>query len=145
MITDKLTIFGAGEDVTNICDLTAKCAEKLEFEPCKTVLYATDVCADQGGTGELVILPCDIKDKVSAGRVFTYSLSGDMADVTLLNLQNRENTTCFEVLSGTAMSRVYVPRISEYTWEQAFACVSVLCAWGVSVNSAVSQINSILK
>ena len=146
MITDKLTVFGDREDVANICDLTAKCAETLGLAPCETVLCASEnVPVSQASDAALVVLPYEIKEKAKGKRVFTYSESESGADAVLLNLQNRESTTCFEVLSGTDMSRVFVPLSSDCTCTQVLACVSVLCAWGAPVSDAVSAVNSILK
>ncbi len=146
MITDKLTIFGDREDVTNICDLLEKCAQSLGVELADTVLYAQEIleCAHYS-QDVCVILPYALKDKISGGKMLTYSEKESAADVTLLNLQKREANMCFEVLSGASMSRVFVPYGSGYTSEQVLACVSVLCAWGASVSGAVSKINSILK
>ncbi len=146
MITDKLTVFGDEADVTNICDLTAKCTDSIGFEPLKTVLYTAEDAESATHPDDVcVILPYALKDIVNGGRVLTYSESVSAADVTLLNLQKREANVCFEVLSGTSMSRVFVPFHSGYTSKQVLACVSVLCAWGASVSHAVSAINSILK
>lgn len=146
MITDKLTVYGGEEDVTNICDLTAKCTKSMGLEPLKTVLYTAE---DAGCTTHpddvCVVLPHELKDTINGGRVLTFSEGVSMADVTLLNLQKRDTSICFEVLSGTSMSRVFVPFECGYTSKQVLACVSTLCAWGASVNCAVSAINSILK
>ncbi len=146
MITDKLTIFGDREDVTNICDLLSECTCALGLEARDTVLYMSEDSRSASYPDSVcVVLPYEIKDKISGGRVLTYSEKESSADVTLLNLQKRDTSLCFEVLSGTSMSRVFVPYGKDYTTAQVLACVSVLCAWGGSVNEVVSKINSILK
>ncbi len=146
MITDKLTIFGDREDVTNICDLLSKCSCDLELEAKDTALYVSEVpsVADYP-EGVCVVLPYEFREMVSGGRITTFSEKDSNADVTLLNLQKRKSALCFEVLCGTSMSRVFVPYDKGHTCSQVLACVSVLCARGVSVNDAVSKINSILK
>ncbi|MBQ4568453.1 MAG: hypothetical protein IJA62_00090 [Ruminococcus sp.] len=146
MITDKLTIFGDREDVTNICDLLSKCGCHLESEAKDTVLYVSEVPDNTAYPESVcVVLPHELRERVSGGRITTYSEKDSNADVTLLNLQKRETAFCFEVLCGASMSRVFVPYGKGYTCLQVLAGISVLCAWGVSALDAVSKINSILK
>ncbi len=146
MITDKLTIFGDSEDVTAVCDLICKCSQLLDVQLCECIVYIGDVSEPcKASADKAVIVPYEYKDKITQGRVMTYSATQTAADVASLNLQKRENALCFEVLSGAQMSRVFIPYNTNCTQSQVLVCAGVLCASGVSVNKAVETINSILK
>lgn len=148
MITDKLTIFGDREDVTRICDLINKCAGTLEVKGNEVVAFVEDVPEQEGDSfgGSSLVIPFEVRDKVvSEGGIVTFSETENSADVSSLNLQQRTHNLCFEVLSGTFMSRVFIPNESNYTPRQVLVCVSILSAWNVDVDKIIPVINESLK
>lgn len=149
MNTNDLTIYGGREDVSLITQLIEDCEEILELDLTPIAVYA--LCAP------------DEKNKIpeSAKRVvlchedatllpketdrLTYSFSDSRADVSALNLQQRQSGTSFEILYGSHMGRVYIPKECKYSKDHILVAASVLCAWGVAIDKILSVINELIK
>lgn len=148
MITDKLTIYGDKENKECILSLVEKCSRVISPE-CEGAQVFTQGCSEEllkGADSPCVIL--EYKDKASVAenvKCITYSLSDSRADVTALNVQNREHSVCFELLHNVFMSRVFIPNTSGYTPLQVLICSAVLLSAGVSAQQIVETLNDILK
>ena len=93
-----------------------------------------------------VVLPFDLKLTLTEDvRKLTYCLDGTSGDVSALNIQKRETCTCFEVLYGVFMSRVFIPFDSKYTVKQVLLCVCIMCGWGASIDKLIPLVNELLK
>ncbi len=148
MITEKLKIYGEKSKARLVSELLHKCSEKLTLSISQTQVFLPDcseVFVQNGITHNLIL---DYKD---AGKLaentqhFTYSLTDSRADVTALNVQQREHCVCFELLKGSFMSRVFIPHSSEHTPETVLVVCSVLFMWSVSAEQIVEVINELLK
>lgn len=148
MITEKLQIYGDKENVQGVQELLAKCIDMLDVEVTQTLVYTdkpdkTVNCDD--GISQVVV---DYEDKdavCSDNGVTTYSFSDSRSSVTALNEQKKENFTCFELLSGVSMSRIFIADAHTYTAKQVLVCTAVLCALGVTAEKTVETINGLLK
>ncbi len=78
-------------------------------------------------------------------RLVTFSRNNTSADVTSLNLQQRETCRSFEVLSGSSMGRVYVPYSCNYSMDQILIAVAVMCALGAALDDILTSLNGFLK
>lgn len=148
MITDKLTIYGDKEKAQLVSALAEKCADALSLEGVKTQVYLHPLSDEITGEidAECVIVEYKDKEAVPEGvRCVTYSLSDSRADAAALNIQNREHSSCFELLHQVFMSRIFIPHTSEYTPEQVLVCAAVLLSTGASADKIVTTINELLK
>ncbi len=148
MITEKLTIYGDKENKECIMTLLEKCAQVLSPES-MSVQVLTDTLPEDfcvSSDTQCVVLDYKDKEKLPEGvGVTTYSLSDSKSDVMALNIQNREQSVCFELLYKMFMSRVFIPHTRGYTPKQVLISSAVLLALGVPAEKIVETINEILK
>lgn len=149
MLKDKLTIFAKEEDTQCILELVLKCIDRADIN-----MVSLLAVADETNKGEVilpkntrcVVLPFDLKLTLTEDvRKLTYCLDGTSGDVSALNIQKRETCTCFEVLYGVFMSRVFIPFDSKYTVKQVLLCVCIMCGWGASIDKLIPLVNELLK
>ena len=148
MLKDKLTIYANEEDAQRIRGLVLECVQNMEIN-------MVDMVAIAAAYTEAIELPAQIRCvvlsdesdlKVSSDvRKIKYSLNSTKGDICALNVQKRSTCTCFEVLYGVFMSRVFIPDHSLYTPEQVLMCVCILCGWGASIDKLIPAINELLK
>ncbi len=147
MITDKLTIYGDKENKERIEALLMKCTQILSLEWTDTQVY-TDSLPESVtlSVARNTVLEYKEKERLSEGvKYVTYSMSDSRSDVTALNVQNREQSVCFELLHKSYMSRIFIPHTREYTPKQILICSAVLLSMGVTAEKIVETINEILK
>ena len=147
MITDKLTIYAQIEDVNNVCELVSGCIPKTEINMVPLAAFAPNE--------KFCTLPSDVRCVVLQYgawaeldenlRKLTYSIEDTKGDIAALNIQKRETCTCFEVLYGVFMSRVFVSLGSKYTVTQVVLAICILCGWGASIDKIIPLINELLK
>lgn len=149
MIQDKLTIFANEEDTESIFELVLKCIDKADINMVFLLAVADGTNKDNLTLPEgirCVVLPFDMKGFVPSDvRKITYCEGGASGDISALNVQKRETCTCFEVLYGVFMSRVFIPFGSKYTVKQVLLCVCIMCGWGASIDKLIPLLNELLK
>lgn len=148
MITEKLQIYGDKENVRRVRELLFKCLGVLNAEVTGTIVYTDkpDKVIRSDDKNSQVVINIEDKESVSSGEnVFTYSFGDSRSDVVALNEQKKENFTCFELLSGVSMSRIFIADIHTYTAKQVLVCTAVLCAMGITAEKTVETINGLLK
>lgn len=148
MLKDKLTIYAKEEDAQRIRGLVLECVQNTE-------LNLVDMVAVAATCTEGVEIPEDVRCVVMPEesdlalcediRRIKYSLNSTKGDICALNVQKRSTCTCFEVLYGVFMSRVFIPDESLYTPEQVLISVCILCGWGASIDKLIPVINELLK
>lgn len=148
MITDKVTVYGNKENTLNICDLLLKCTENIDIPDVNLDVYLREYKKEISALDKdrTLIIPLEERENVPDNiKYITYSDTDSKADVSSLNVQKRDSVLCFEILSTTSMSRVFIPYTEKYTIQQVLVCASVLYALGVPIKQTVSLINEILK
>ena len=148
MLKDKLTIYADKTNEECIRQLVSDCIQSIDIN------MVSLAAADSGFGGAVsfdkdlrcVVLPFGFDAKIPEGvRQLTYSINGTKGDIAALNVQKRTQCTCFEVLYGVFMSRVFIPLESIYTVEQVLLCICILCGWGASIDKLVPLVNELLK
>ena len=148
MLKDKLTIYAEKGDAERINALVYECVEKSDINMVDIVAVSDSYKEEWEIPASLrcAVLPEGLSVSLPAGvRKLTYSVNSTKGDIAALNVQKRSQCTCFEVLYGVFMSRVFIPDESLYTPFQIIMCVSILCGWGASVEKLIPLINEILK
>ena len=147
MITDKLTIYTENEDVNCIRELVALCMDALEINPVPLTAFGRNAsAAELSKDTRCVVLPQGLSVETEKRvRKFTYSIDDTKGDICVLNIQKRTNTTCFEVLYGVFMSRVFIPFESRFSPSQVILAICILCGLGASIDKLIPLINEILK
>ena len=149
MLKDKLTIYSSPEDEKRVRELILGCVPDIELNMVRLTAVAPDANeTDIVVTSDCrcVVIPYDFSlDTADSVRKLTYSDNGAKGDISGLNLQKRETCTCFELLYGVFMSRVYIPLSSVYTAPQVLMCICILCGWGASVEKVIPVVNEFLK
>ena len=148
MLKDKLTIYADREDAQRIFELVSECVERTDIN--MVDLVAIDVVfsgkVSVSKDCRCVVLPVGLDTEIPDNvRKLTYSVNSTKGDIAALNVQKRTECTCFEVLYGVFMSRVFVPLHSIYTVQQVLMCVCILCGWGASIDKLIPLLNEILK
>lgn len=148
MLKDKIIFYGS-EDKDVILELVLECLEKTEINAVLLSAILSKVNEDEiiiPKECRCVVMPWDLHLNLSDGvRKLTYCEDGAKGDISVLNIQKRENCTCFEVLYGVFMSRVFIPVESKFTVKQVLMCVCILCGFGASIDKLLPIINEILK
>ncbi len=148
MIKDKLLIYAKEEDKKHILELVLGCAEKSDMNVVSLVAVADGEAFEAVLSEDVrcVIVPHGFKQTFPESvRKITYCENGTSGDISALNVQQRETCTCFEVLYGVFMSRVFIPKESKFTVKQVLLCVCVMCGFGVSVDKLIPLLNELLK
>lgn len=147
MITDKLTIYAESEDVNSIRELVALCMDALEINPVSLTAFGKNApLMELSKDTRCVVLPADLLIQTEKGvRKLTYSIDDTKGDICVLNIQKRTNSTCFEVLYGVFMSRVFIPLESRFSPSQVILAICILCGFGASIDKLIPLINEILK
>lgn len=147
MITEKLTIYPMGEDVDDIRELVKECAGDLELNMVPLVAFLPDASVEAiPSDTRCVVLPHGLCAETEEGvRKLTYSIGSAKGDICVLNVQKREKCTCFEVLYGVFMSRVFIPLESKFSTEQVVLAIIILCGLGASIDKLIPLVNDKLK
>ena len=148
MLKDKLTIYAEKEDAECINALVFECTEKSDINMVDIVAVSDSFKEEAEFPDSLrcAVLPEGLSVSLPTGvRKLTYSVNSTKGDIAALNVQKRSRCTCFEVLYGVFMSRVFIPDESPYTPSQIIMCISILCGWGASVEKLIPLINELLK
>ena len=147
MITDQLTIYSQSEDVSSIRELVLMCADTSDINSVPLTAFGTDASeAEISENTRCVVLPYGLSVKTDDSvRKLTYSVDATKGDICALNIQKRTQNTCFEVLYGVFMSRVFIPNESKFTPQQVILAISILCGFGASIDKLIPLINEKLK
>ena len=148
MLKDKLTIYANEEDAQRIRGLVLECVQNTEVNLVDMVAVAavyTDALQIPAEVRCVVVSEESDIEVSSDVRKIKYSLGSTKGDICALNVQKRSTCTCFEVLYGVFMSRVFIPDNSPYTPDQVLMCVCILCGWGASIDKLIPAINELLK
>lgn len=147
MNTDKLTIYTQNEDASNIRELVLMCIDALEISLVPLAAFGTDAPAEAiTNNTRCVVVPYGLSVQTGEEvRKLTYSVDSTKGDICVLNIQKRTNSTCFEVLYGVFMSRVFIPIESKFTSQQVILAICILCGLGASIDKLIPLINELLK
>lgn len=147
MITDELIIYPLSEYVNDIRELVKACVEDLELNMVPIVAFLPDAPAQAiPSDTRCVILPDSLSVQTAEGvRKLTYSIDSTKGDICVLNIQKRTNCTCFEVLYGVFMSRVFIPLESKFSPDQVVLAIIILCGLGASIDKLIPLINEKIK
>ncbi len=144
MISDKLIFYGDRKDAGVIGSFVDKCSEVLALES-KDVLVITDeeCCVNTDSHSvSVAVVPYESECILSENaEKVSYSVKDSSATVSALNLQRRENCSCFELLYKPYMGRVYIPNGSDYTAKQILISSAVLVALGANVQKIIEVVN----
>ncbi len=148
MISDNLIFYGDMKDAEAIGNLVNKCSNSLELRCTKLAVVTneeslSDVTSHKGLSA---VVPFGTEGIFSDDvNKVTYSVTDSSATVSALNLQRRENCSCFELLYKPYMGRVYIPNGNDYTARQVLISAAVLVALGADVKKIVEVINNNLE
>ena len=110
----------------------------------KNVLVLTDKDFDLQENADVYIVPYDTK--VPDGlKTVTYSLSNNKANVVVINIQNHPETKSFEILTDTAMGRVFINNKNKTPIEDVLICSAIFYGAGLDLSVILDVLNSILK
>ena len=110
----------------------------------KNVLVLTDKDFDLQDNADVYIVPYDTK--VPDGlKTVTYSLSNNKANVVVINIQNHPETKSFEILTDTAMGRVFINNKNKTPIEDVLICSAIFYGAGMDLSVILDVLNSILK
>lgn len=110
----------------------------------KNVLVLTDKDFDLQENADVYIVPYDTK--VPDGlKTVTYSLSNNKANVVVINIQNHPETKSFEILTDTAMGRVFINNKNKTPIEDVLICSAIFYGAGMDLSVILDVLNSILK
>ena len=110
----------------------------------KNVLVLTDKDFDLQENADVYIVPYDTK--VPDGlKTVTYSLSNNKANVVVINIQNHTETKSFEILTDTAMGRVFINNKNKTPIEDVLICSAIFYGAGMDLSVILDVLNSILK
>lgn len=110
----------------------------------KNVLVLTDKDFDLQENADVYIVPYDTK--VPDGlKTVTYSLSNNNANVVVINIQNHPETKSFEILTDTAMGRVFINNKNKTPIEDVLICSAIFYGAGMDLSVILDVLNSILK
>jgi hypothetical protein len=110
----------------------------------KNVLVLTDKDFDLQENADVYIVPYDTN--VPDGlKTVTYSLSNNKANVVVINIQNHPETKSFEILTDTAMGRVFINNKNKTPIEDVLICSAIFYGAGMDLSVILDVLNSILK
>lgn len=110
----------------------------------KNVLVLTDKDFDLQENADVYIVPYDTN--VPDGlKTVTYSLSNNKANVVVINIQNHTETKSFEILTDTAMGRVFINNKNKTPIEDVLICSAIFYGAGMDLSVILDVLNSILK
>ena len=110
----------------------------------KNVLVLTDKDFDLQENADVYIVPYDTK--VPDGlKTVTYSLSNNKANVVVINIQNHPETKSFEILTDTAMGRIFINNKNKTPIEDVLICSAIFYGAGMDLSVILDVLNSILK
>ena len=110
----------------------------------KNVLVLTDKDFVLQENADVYIVPYDTK--VPDGlKTVTYSLSNNKANVVVINIQNHPETKSFEILTDTAMGRVFINNKNKTPIEDVLICSAIFYGAGMDLSVILDVLNSILK
>ncbi|MBQ2825336.1 MAG: hypothetical protein IJF19_03580 [Clostridia bacterium] len=116
------------------------CCDTMTLDKAVAVSEKGKAFSDDGYDVIAVELGCEDKTKAKEKQV-TYSIGQSMADVCGLNFQKREHSRSLEILCGSFMGRVNIPKNSEYTELSVLYCATGLFAAGVPMQEVLKIIN----
>ena len=110
----------------------------------KNVLVLTDKDFDLQENADVYIVPYDtnVQDGL---KTVTYSLSNNKANVVVINIQNHPETKSFEILTDTAMGRVFINNKNKTPIEDVLICSAIFYGAGMDLSVILDVLNSILK
>ena len=110
----------------------------------KNVLVLTDKDFDLQENADVYVVPYDTN--VPDGlKTVTYSLSNNKANVVVINIQNHPETKSFEILTDTAMGRVFINNKNKTPIEDVLICSAIFYGAGMDLSVILDVLNSILK
>ena len=110
----------------------------------KNVLVLTDKDFDLQENADVYIVPYDTN--VPDGlKTVTYSLSNNKANVVVINIQNHPETKSFEILTDTAMGRIFINNKNKTPIEDVLICSAIFYGAGMDLSVILDVLNSILK
>ena len=110
----------------------------------ENVLVLTDKDFDLQENADVYIVPYDTN--VPDGlKTVTYSLSNKKANVVVINIQNHPETKSFEILTDTAMGRVFINNKNKTPIEDVLICSAIFYGAGMDLSVILDVLNSILK
>lgn len=110
----------------------------------KNVLVLTDKDFDLQENADVYVVPYDTN--VPDGlKTVTYSLSNNNANVVVINIQNHPETKSFEILTDTAMGRVFINNKNKTPIEDVLICSAIFYGAGMDLSVILDVLNSILK
>ena len=110
----------------------------------ENVLVLTDKDFDLQENADVYIVPYDTN--VPDGlKTVTYSLSNNKANVVVINIQNHPETKSFEILTDTAMGRVFINNKNKTPIEDVLICSAIFYGAGMDLSVILDVLNSILK
>ena len=145
MNTEMIKIFAKQEDRTSVSELITKLAEKLSISPFDMAIVLKGYEPFDVSYDSSAVVCADEKEKYPFRSVLTYSENGLSGDVSLLNIQEREECRSFEILRGTFMGRVFLPYVGRYSEKQVLIAFSALVLMGAQEKPLLSAINEIIK
>lgn len=115
-----------------------------KFNLDKNVLVLTDKGSALQENADLYVVPYDLQVPSNLKAV-TYSLSNNKANVVVINIQNHTETKSFEILTDTAMGRVFINNKNKTPIEDVLICSAIFYGAGMDLSVILDVLNSILK
>lgn len=117
---------------------------KSGFNVTKNVLVLDDKNKQAPSGFDIYAVPYGFKGAIS-GKVISYSLSDNNADVVLINIQNHPQSKSFEIMTDSAMGRVFINNKCKISVENVLMCAAVFLGLGMDLSDILEVLNSILK
>lgn len=117
---------------------------KSGFKSDKKVLLLADKTEDIQSGFHIYVVPYGTKIN-ETGKVVTYSLSNNNADVVSINIQNHSQSKSFEIMTNSGMGRAFINNKNDVSVENVLMCASVFYALGTDLFNILDVLNGFLK
>ncbi len=141
----SIRIIGSCPEKTQISELLRTCTEDLPCEigqPVAVVLDADAVVPEEKFRAAAVPQGFEL---AGASRTVTYSTEDLSAGIVALNIQEKPEYTCFELMAEDRMGRVFVGNKTGFTVKAVLTVAAALTACGLPLAEVIARLNKILK
>ncbi len=141
----------------NVCFISASETDReavlkiLEFAGERLTLSDEKVCAfmdafNEEAEGDIYVADASQSEKFPRDKkLCTFSTAMSGGTVSAFNLQMREHSLSFEIMTGDFMGRAYLAKQSDYTMKQVLVAFTVLMAKGAKPSDILHYINEFTK
>ncbi|MDD6644587.1 MAG: hypothetical protein PUE67_00760 [Oscillospiraceae bacterium] len=143
-MNNQIVIKGDSPDKKEVEMLLKNCVSSQSLETKVPVTLVLDNAYHDFDIKGALAVPASNK-MYDGGEKLTYSTVNQSADVVGLNIQDRENQRCFELLYGAEMGRIFVSKSKDIAIPSVVAAASALIAGKIPVKKVIEEINNQLK